>query len=153
VLYVLKCIKSKWQRPKKLNKHIGNGKKAVTARYLQLKSGHAVTGVHLLRTKRVQDAQCWWCNNSRQSVAHLMLHCRRWRRERDTMVKEAQAAKIMISTGRDENDLQTLFSDDAVQMVLRFIEGTAVGRKSEADEVGTLDEWDINRLDREGDSE
>jgi ribonuclease HI len=56
VLYVLRCIKSKWQRPKKMNKHIGNGKKAVTARYLQLKSGNAVTGVRLLRTKRVQVA-------------------------------------------------------------------------------------------------
>jgi hypothetical protein len=153
ISYVLKCIKSKWQRLKKLNKHIGNGKKAVTARYLQLKSGHAVTGVHLLRTKRAQDARCWWCNSSIQGVAHLMLHCRRWRRERETMLKELQSAKIKISARRDGNDLQTLFGDDAVQMVLRFVDDTAVGRRSEADEVGKLDEWDIDRLDREGDSE
>jgi ribonuclease HI len=151
--YVMKCVGNKWQRSKKLNKHIGNGKKSVTTRYLQLKSGHAVTGVHLLKIKRAQDTQCWWCDNSRQDVAHLMLHCRRWRRERDTMLKELQAAKIRISARKDGNDLQTLFGDDAVQMVLRFVEGTAVGRKSEADDVGRLDEWDIDQLDREGDGE
>jgi hypothetical protein len=30
-------------------------KKSVTARYLQLKSGHAVTGEYLLRTKQAQE--------------------------------------------------------------------------------------------------
>jgi hypothetical protein len=114
ILYVLECIKSKWKPLKKLNKHIDNNKKSVTARYLQLKSGYAVTRVHLLRTKRVQDAECWWCNNSRQSVTHLMLHCQRWRRERDTVLKELQSAKIRNLARRDESGLQILFGDSTV---------------------------------------
>jgi hypothetical protein len=69
------------------------------------------------------------------------------------MLKELQSAKIKISARRDGNDLQTLFGTDAIQIVLRFIEGTAVGRTCEADNVGRLDEWDIDRLNMEGDTE
>jgi hypothetical protein len=78
--YVKQAIKEKWEPATKTNKNIADTKKSVAARYLQLKSGHAITGVHLLRIGKVQDATCWWCRADSQTVAHLMLKCRKWRR-------------------------------------------------------------------------
>jgi hypothetical protein len=52
------AVKEKWKLTTRPNKHIQNAKKSVAARYLQLKSNHAVTGVHLLRINKVQDARC-----------------------------------------------------------------------------------------------
>lgn len=147
--YVQQSVKARWQQSPKLNKHIGDGNKSVTARYLQLKSGHAMTGVHLLRSKQSQDARCWWCTNSRQSVVHIMLKCRKWRREREKMIDALEAKKIKISTERNEQDLLILFDEPAVEMVLRFIEGTSVGKKRESGDVQRLDGWDVDLLDRD----
>lgn len=130
--YVLRCVKAKGQRTSKMNKRLGDGKKSTAARYLQLKSGHAVTGVHLLRTKQTEDDGCWWCSNSRQSVAHLMLDCRKWRRERETLLSSLEARKIRTSARKDDGDLKLLFSEAAMETVLRFIEGTAIGKRREA---------------------
>lgn len=84
----------------KLNRTIKDVQKSIAARYLQLKSGHAITGVHLVRIKKVEDARCWWCGGSRQTVAHLMLECRKWRRERVAMLEELNADRIWISARR-----------------------------------------------------
>lgn len=40
-------------------------------------------------------------------------------------------------------------SSAAVQQMLRFLETTAVGKRSEAGDRDRLDEWDIDRLNRE----
>jgi hypothetical protein len=44
------------------------------------------------------------------------------------MLEELQSVRIKILMRRDENDLQILFEDNAVQIVLRSIERTAVAR-------------------------
>ena len=141
------ALKEKWKLATKINKHIENAKKSVTARYLQLKSGHATVGVHLLRIERVQDARCWWCGHSRQTVAHLMLECRKWRRERDEMLRGLNADKLTISSRRDRTDLEVLFTASAAAAVLRFIESTEVG-KNLTDGTNRYDSWDVDRLDR-----
>jgi hypothetical protein len=56
--FVKQAVKEKWKPITWLNKHIKDAKKSVATRYLQLKSGHAVTGVHLLRINKIQDARC-----------------------------------------------------------------------------------------------
>lgn len=150
ISYVQRCVKVHGRPFPKLSKHICNTKKELSARYLQLKSGHAVTGVHLMRIKKMQDARCWWCNDSRQSVAHLMLSCRKWRRERERMLHALEAKKIKISTRRNEQDVLVLFGETAVEAVLRFIECTAVGKRAEANSTQGLDEWDVGLLEREG---
>jgi hypothetical protein len=145
--YVKQAIKEKWEPATKTNKNIADTKKSAAARYLQLKSGHAITGVHLLRIGKVQDATCWWCRADSQTVAHLMLKCRKWRRQRDCMLRELRAKKISISGRRDRADLKTLFGDRAIAEVLRFIDNTEVGKRLKKE--GTSDDlWDIERLDR-----
>jgi hypothetical protein len=97
--FVKHAVKERWKTTAKLNKHIQDARKSVAARYLQLKSNHAVTGVHLLRINKVQDARCWWCGGSKQTVAHLMLECRKWRRERETMLQRLNAKNVTIGRG------------------------------------------------------
>ena len=36
-------------------------KKTFIGRYYQLLAGHAATGSHLLRIKRTDTSECWWC--------------------------------------------------------------------------------------------
>lgn len=145
--YVKQAIREKWKPQGKINKHIKDAKKSVAARYLQLKSGHAVTGAYLLRIGKADDAQCWWCGAIEQSVRHLMLRCRRWRRQRDAMLKKLKSKTVSISERRDRADLQTLFGAEAVVDVLQFLEDTDVGKKPPG-EGDQHDSWDIERLDR-----
>jgi hypothetical protein len=136
-----------WEPTIEFNKHIADAKKAVSARYLQLKSGHAVTGVHLLRNGKVQDALCWWCGNSRQTVMHLMLRCRRWRRERDTMLQELKIRRTTTCEMQEQTHLITLFGKAATTEVLRFVENTKVGKRLTTNDTHKGDLWDIERLD------
>ena len=71
--YVKQAIKERWKPKARTNKPIADVKKSVTARYLQLKSGRAVTGAYLLIIGKAPDAQCWWCGCSSQTVSHLLL--------------------------------------------------------------------------------
>jgi hypothetical protein len=149
--YVKQAVKERWKTTRATNKHIENAKKSAAARYLQLKSGHAITGVHLLRIGKVQDAHCWWCGNSRQTVVHLMLRCRKWRRERDAMLQKLKVKRSTVGEMQDQTHLGTLFERAATAEVLRFIEDTEVGKKP-TDDTDKGDLWDVERLDT-GDGE
>jgi hypothetical protein len=126
---------------------MAKAKNSVAARYLQLKSGHAITGAHLLRIGKVEDAQCWWCGGSSQTVAHLLLRCRKWRRQRDSMMRGMRAERVIISARRDSADLENLFGETAAKEVLRFIGNTEVGRPMTKEE-NRDDYWDIEQLDQ-----
>lgn len=142
----MQSIETRWKLAAKMSRLISDGKKSVTARYLQLKSGHAITGEYLLRTKQAQDARCWWCNSSKQIVLHLLMECRRWRRERDVMLRDMHRKKIKISARRDTSDLQLLFREGAAEAVLRSLDHTAVGKRKGDEEARVIDEWDMDRL-------
>ena len=150
--YVKQAVKKRWTPTIKINKHIRDAKKSVAARYLQLKSGHAVVGVHLLRIGEAQDARCWWCGHNRQIVAHLMLECRKRRRERDAMPRRLDSDKLTISSKRDRTDLEVLFREGATTAVLRFVEKTEVGKKLTS-ETNKYDLWDVDRLGQCDDEE
>jgi hypothetical protein len=150
--YVKQAVRNKWKLVTKLNRHIKDARKSVAARYLQLKSGHAVTGAHLMRIGKVVDARCWWCKRSEQTVAHLFLECRKWRTGRETMMQKLRDEEMTTNETTGPRNVKTLFGDNAVVDVLEFIEKTEVGMRP----VGASDEadsWDIERLDRNGDEE
>jgi hypothetical protein len=150
--YVKQAIREKWKPMEALDKHVKDARKSVASRYLQLKSGHAITGTHLLRIGKVQDARCWWCSSSRQTVKHLLLECRKWRRERATMIRKLSTKNITIRETPDQRNVRILFEHKATVDVLEFIETTEVGKRpvAESDEA---DSWDIERLDRGGNEE
>jgi hypothetical protein len=145
--HVKQTIKERWKPQGRIDIGIKDAKKSVAARYLQLKSGHAVTGIYLFRIGKALDAHCWWCGAIEQSVTHLLLRCRRWRRQRDYMLRRLSSKKVSISERRDKTDLQTLFRAEAVAEVLQFLEDTEVGKKMPG-EGAQDDSWDIERLDR-----
>ena len=150
--YVKQAVREKWKPVTKLNRHIKDAQKSVAARYLQLKSSHAVTGAHLTRIGEIVDARCWWCKRSEQTVTHLFFECRKWRTERETMLLKLREKEVITIEITGRRNVKTLFEDDAVVEVLEFIEKTEVGKKP----AGALDEadsWDIERLDRNGDEE
>jgi len=146
--FVKQAVREKLKSTIRPNKHIQNARKSVAARYLQLKSNHAVTGVHLLRINKVQDARCWWCGGSMQTVANLMLECRKWRRERETMPQRLSAKNVKITERRDRRDLEILFEQDATINIVQYIESTEVGKKL-PDSTDKCDSWDIERLDQD----
>jgi hypothetical protein len=151
--YVKQAVKERWKPTMRLNKHVKDARKSCAARYLQLKSGHAVTAVHLMRIGKVEDARWWWCNSSRQTVAHLLLECRKWRRERETMAKKLKAKDITVSETPDRRNLKILFPDNAIVDMLEFVEKTEVGKRPGA-ENDKVDLWDVERLDkRDGEGE
>jgi hypothetical protein len=78
-----------------------------------------------------------------------MLKCRKWRRERETMLQRLSAKNVAITERRDRRDLETLFEQVATIDVLRYIESTEVGKKL-LDGTDKCDSWDIERLDRNG---
>lgn len=47
--YVKQANREKWKPMATLDKHVKDARKSVASRYLQLRSGHASTGAHLLR--------------------------------------------------------------------------------------------------------
>jgi hypothetical protein len=145
--YVKQAIREKWKPTVALDKHVKDARKSVASRYLQLKSGHAIIGTHLLRIGKVQDARCWWCSSSRQTVEHVLLECRKWRRERATMIRKLSTKNITISETPDRRNIRILFGDNATMDVLEFIEKTEVGKRL-AVESDRADSWDVERLDQ-----
>jgi hypothetical protein len=106
-----------------------------------------------MRIGKAEDARCWWCNGSRQTVPHLLLECRKWRRERETMVKKLKAKHITVSETPDRRNLKILFADNAIVDMLEFVEKTEVGKRPGA-ENDKVDLWDVERLDkRDGEGE
>lgn len=67
------------------------------------------------------------------------------------MLQSLTSGKIPISPRRDWTDLKTMFGEDAILAVLRFIESTSVGERM-TDDTNDCDSWDIDLLDR-GDGE
>ena len=76
-----------------------------------------------------------------------MLRCRKWRRQRDLLLRGMRAEDIAISARRDQADLESLFRDVATRAVLQFIGNTEVGRPMTKEE-NRDDHWDIERLDQ-----
>lgn len=52
LLYMKQAVKARWKPTTSLNKTIEDAQKSIAVRYLRLKSGHAVIGVHLMRIKK-----------------------------------------------------------------------------------------------------
>jgi hypothetical protein len=146
--YVQQSVRGTKPTVARINKYLGDSRKSATARYLQLKSGHAVTGVHLFKMKKAQDTRCWWCGSRQQNVNHLMLECRKWRRERESMLNTLASKKTKISARMNGQDLETLFGEASIETVLRLIDSTSVGKRVEAYNSQRIDEWDIELLDR-----
>ena len=121
------------------------GKRSLVARYLQLKSGHAIVGTYLQRIKAEESAQCQWCSERKQSPQHLIFTCRRWRKPRKPLIR---ALRKMLGRDPQEGDLKTVFLDTLTLECLQFLKDTQIGlRGGNRAEENQADMWDIQLLD------
>jgi hypothetical protein len=127
--YIKQAVREKWKPVTRLNRYVKDARKPVAARYLQLKSGHAITAAHLMRIGKGESARCWWCGGRSETVAHLLLECRKWRGEQEAMVRKLRAKDIAISERRDRRNLKILFEDNDTMDMLEFTETTEVGKR------------------------
>jgi hypothetical protein len=105
-----------------------------------------------MRVGKIEGARCWWFSGRKQTVAHLLLECRKWRREREVIAQKLRAKEITITEPPDQRNLKILFEDNAMVDMLEFVEKTEIGKRLEA-ETNRVDSWDIERLDRSADEE
>ena len=112
---------------KSVNPVAFRAKNILACRYFQLKSQHAVTAEYLFRISRQSCDLCEWCGKrERQTVRHLMLDCRKWRKERRIMWKQIRNDNGWADNG---TGIVHLFADRrATAGVLKFLEQTEVGR-------------------------
>ncbi|KAI5813529.1 hypothetical protein BZA77DRAFT_373516 [Pyronema omphalodes] len=109
-----------------------------SAVFLQLASGHALIGTHLVRVKKKESDVCWWCtSNVRQTRGHLFGECHRWRREYAVLKKEVDAIKGRSWRPRARLKAVDLFSDDRyTKVLLEYLAATEIGRRYEWAGVG-----------------
>jgi hypothetical protein len=128
--------KSKWGFRTALKK-ISKRKAAV---FLQLASGHALMGTHLMRIKKKESDACWWCDSGRkQSRGHLFGGCRAWKRECLALkrrVERITGRKRKRGQRRSEREARLkvvdLFKDERLTgAVLEFLDDTEIGRRYE----------------------
>lgn len=113
---------------KNMDKVVAGSWKALASRYFQLKSGHAFTNEFLHRIGKSDNNKCSFCSEaSPQTVKHLMLECRKWRREREKMMIEIKKSGSHLN--RKNIRIQDLFADHKATVgLLKFLKTTRIGR-------------------------
>jgi hypothetical protein len=64
-------------KKRRMHELLGEAKKRIAGRYLQLKVGHALTGVYLERIKKNESQKCGWCGHRQQTRDHLFKWCKK----------------------------------------------------------------------------
>ncbi|KAF8538549.1 hypothetical protein BDD12DRAFT_884988 [Trichophaea hybrida] len=112
---------------RRMSKLLGETKKSVVGRFLQLKVGHALTGVYLERIKKNESNECWWCGHSMQTVDHLFKWFKKWRWQQDTLWEKLRKKCKMKERGRVPM-AQVFDTEEAEMAMLKFLTVIDVGR-------------------------
>ena len=152
ILYVKEQV-TRWKRQQKhpFLPALQMAKKTLTARFLQLKCGHAAIGSYRRRFKQSDSAKCQWCGNENQDPTHTLLHCKKWKQQRRKLIKNLKEGKIFLSQRLNEKDTEKLFQKEAAKATLEFLTETKIGIIQGNDEW--LDTWDLQLLDPGGGEE
>ena len=134
----------------KLDKRLALAKKRISERYYQLKIGHAITAEYLYKIKKIENTKCWWCSNRKQTINHLLLECRKWRKERQELLNQIAKKGLPKILLRDKLAKEKLFNPRYIEVMLTFIEKTEIGirpKQEEEEEERRLDLYGIEILD------
>jgi hypothetical protein len=121
--------KKKWGIRKPLQKIL----KRCAAVFLQLASGHALIGTHLMRIKKKEADTCWWCDSGRKQIrGHLFGGCRAWKRELLALKKKIERLKGKWRGRGVRLNVVSLFQDERLtEAILEFLERIEIGRRYE----------------------
>jgi hypothetical protein len=101
--------------------------KAVSSRYYQLRTGHALIGPYLKKIGKRASDTCWWCDRGvKQSREHLFKSCKKWKSQ-----QAIQWAEVRKKTKKRKGQVQIseLFVEEKCSpAVLDFLRSTGVGR-------------------------
>ena len=118
-----------------MSKVLGSTSKKYASRYLQLKVGHGAAGIYLARIGAIETPQCWWCNEAEQTVGHLHTKCRRWRKERQKLMRNLCKEGISCQGWTERKRLAELLANEkAMGPILGFLKSTEVGGREGARE-------------------
>jgi hypothetical protein len=113
-----------------MSKLLGETKKIIAGRFLQLKAGHALTGVYLECINKKENRECLWCGHSMQTVDHLFTWCKKWKQLQDTLWVKLRKCKMKE---RDRVLMVQVFDTaEAEEAMLDCLGDTDVGRVTEA---------------------
>ena len=114
------------RKGKGINRYLSKSKKTLTARFLQLKSGHRAIGYFLHRIKVINSPECWWCSCLTQTPEHLWLDCYKWRREKDKLFSFLVKDKIKFQRDR-KGVAEFLRTQKMIPHLLEFFKGIEIG--------------------------
>jgi ribonuclease HI len=124
--------------------------KKLASRFYQLKSGHAAIGPYLQRIEARDSKRCQGCQAPEESVRHLLLECREWRRPREKMLKALRKAGVDAPAAVDTPEKRLLGNPRATKAILGFLAETTVacpqGGEREAARIQRDDEWGLGAL-------
>jgi ribonuclease HI len=156
LLYIKERItKRQNDQRKKIHPLLGSAPKALSARLLQLRCGHAAIGTYRKRFLKSQTEECE-CGERRQDTTHLVLRCKRWRHQRKRLFKSIKQEGVYVSPRLDEKDAKRVLNKgELVEHLLLFLKETQIGLlgKKGGEEDEWLDQWDIQLLDPGGGEE
>jgi len=104
--------------------------KPLAARFYQLKTGHAPTGVYLMRVGHRDDDKCWWCGGTvAQTRDQLFRHCSRWKDQQKTLWETVrQTTGWEAGRCRQVQISELLTIEECDQAVMGFLAATEVGK-------------------------
>ena len=104
--------------------------KKYASRYYQLKVGHGAVGTYLAKIGAIDTPQCWWCDRAEQTVEHLYTECRRWRKERQMLMRTLCKEGIRCQGWTERKRLAELLANKkAIGPILGFLKSTEVGKR------------------------
>src|SRR4029077_8482229 len=140
----------KAQRGWKQDPVLAAAPKRLASRFYQLKSGHAAIGPYLQRIGARESKRCQGCQAPEESVRHLLLECREWRRPRETMAKALRKAGVNMPSAENTPEERLLGDPRATKAILGFLTETTVacpqGEEREASRTQREDEWGLEAL-------
>lgn len=112
---------------------LGSAPKIYASRYYQLKIGHGAVETFLTRTGVIEAPEYWWCRVAKQTVEHLYIQCRKWRRQRRKLVRELEKRGVKWQPQVERTWLAgVLGGGKAVAPFSKFLRTTGIGRRERA---------------------
>ena len=109
-------------------------------------------GTYRKRFRKSETEECE-CGERRQDAVHLVLRCKRWKRQREKLFKGIKQEGVYISRRLDGKDAKRVLNkDELIEHLLLFLKETRIGLlgKEGREEDEWLDQWDIQLLDPGG---
>ena len=136
----------------KLDPALAKAPKALAARFIQLKTGHAAIGPYLQRIQARDSPECLGCGEPRETVPHLLFECREWTSQRRAFLRALQRVGTPVPTLAEAYPAGRILGDRrATLAILGFLRDTTIGARDRLQQAEAQarrsDEWGLEALE------